>query len=175
MLFLCRVATIVEAIAFAILFCGNITLYLVLREHYTIAEPYAAAIGGLCLALLLFKHNALEKFNKTPKLAEKLFYEVLPKFYDKFTNGMNFIDNRIFAEYKPILYISKTGVKIVEWIENNIFNKTVTLVGKISKALSKQDMILQSGNVQTYNAYAFIIVTVIIALVITGYYTIILN
>ena len=168
-------SNITKAIAFAILFCGNITLYLVLREHYTIAEPYAAAIGGLCLALLLFKHNALEKFNKTPKLAEKLFYEVLPKFYDKFTNGMNFIDNRIFAEYKPILYISKTGVKIVEWIENNIFNKTVTLVGKISKALSKQDMILQSGNVQTYNAYAFIIVTVIIALVITGYYTIILN
>ena len=48
-------------------------------------------------------------------------------------------------------------------------NKSVDLISKTSNELSKKDMLLQSGNVQTYNSYAFIMVTIIIALVIIGY------
>ena len=61
----------IELTAYLILLFGNIALYLVLRQYYTIAEPYSAAIGGLALALLLGKHNSLEKFN-TPKIMERL-------------------------------------------------------------------------------------------------------
>ena len=165
---------IIKAFSFGILLCGNLALYLVLRKHYTIAEPYAAAIGGLCLAILLYKHNALEKFNETPRILEKLFNNFIPKIYAVFADGMNYTDNKILSNYKPISGISKSFVKITNWIEINVFNKTVNFVGNASKWLSKRDMQLQSGNVQTYNAYAFIIVTVITALVIIGY-TIILN
>ena len=165
---------ITKAFAYTILLCGNITLYLALRENYTIAEPFVAAIGGLCLALLLGRHKVLEKFNNTPKIMEKLFYNFVPKIYDKFTSGMNYLDNNILANHKPLIFIAKTGINIVEWIEINILNRTVTLVSDFSKWLSKSNMVLQSGNVQTYNAYAFIIVTIITALVIVGY-TIILN
>ncbi len=165
---------IIKVFSFGILLCGNLALYLVLRKHYTIAEPYAAAIGGLCLAILLYKHNALEKFNKTPRILEKLFNKFIPKIYEVCADGMNYTDNKILSNYKPISGISKSFVKITNWIEINVFNKTVNFVGNASKWLSKRDMQLQSGNVQTYNAYAFIIVTVITALVIIGY-TIILN
>ena len=48
-------------------------------------------------------------------------------------------------------------------------NKSVELIRDISKRFSKTDKYLQSGNVQTYNAYAFILLAIVIALVITGY------
>ena len=163
-----------KAFSYTILLCGNLTLYLALRENYTIDEPFVAAIGGLCLALLFGKHNFLEKIQGTPKIMEKLFYNLIPKMYDKFTNGMNYLNNNILANYKPLIFISKTGVNIIEWMEINIFNKTVCLVSDFSKWVSKQDLILQSKNIQTYNAYAFIIITIISAIVIIGY-TFILN
>lgn len=164
----------IELTAYLILLFGNIALYIALRQYYTIAEPYAAAIGGLALALLLGKHNSLEKFN-TPKIMERLFNNFIPKIYGKFTTVMNSFDNKIFANYKPLICISKSGINIINWIEVNIFNRTVCIISDFSRWVSKQDLILQSGNVQTYNIYAFIIVTIIIALVITGYNTILLN
>lgn len=165
---------IIEVVSFVILLIANIILYTLLRNTYHLGEPYAAAIGGMCLAILLYKHNALEKIKNTPKIMEKLLNNCIPKLYDMFSKGMNYIDNNIFANYKPLLFISKSLVRLIEWIEQNIFNRTVAGVCNLSRWLSKQDLILQSGNIQTYNAYAFIIVTIITALLIIGY-TIILN
>ena len=165
---------LIELLAFVILLLGNLFLYIILRDTYHIKEPFAAAIGGLSLGVLMFKNNTLERFNNTPKLLEKLYNNRIPFIYEKFADGINYIDNKILSNYKPLIFISKILVKIIAWVENNVVNGAVNLLCSASKGISQQDRILQSGNVQTYNAYAFIIITLIIAFVIIGY-TIILN
>lgn len=163
-----------EFLSFIILLFSNISLYIVLRNTYHIKEPFAAALGGICLAILLYKHNALEKIYKTPKILEKIYNNFVPFIYEKLSELADFIDNKILSNYKPLIFVSKLPVKFTDWVETNLMNGGVNLVSRLSKGLSKRDMVLQSGNVQTYNAYAFILVTLIIALLIIGY-TIILN
>ena len=155
--------------AFFILLSGNILLYLLLRGSYHIAEPYAAAVGGVALALLLGKKNVLEKINQTPKFAEKFANQIIPAVYMKISQGLVFVEDNIFSNYKPLIFLLKMPVRIADFIEVKIMNKYVDLVKDISKGLSKYDKYLQSGNIQNYNAYAFIIVTIVIAFVITGY------
>ena len=159
----------IELIAFLILLFGNAGLYIMIFGSYHISEPYAAAVGGTALALLLGKNDKLEKFNTTPKLLEKLYNNVISKIYEKISLGLNFIDTKILSDYKPVLFISKLPVKIVNWVEINIMNKSVRLVTDISKNFSKSDMLLQNKNVQSYNAYAFIMLAIVIALVLVGY------
>ena len=158
-----------EFTAFIILFSSNILLYLVLKGSYHVAEPYAAGVGGVALALLVGKNNGLEKFNQTPKIAERLSNLVVPAWYMKISQGLYVIENKVFSNYKPLLYISKLTVRIADIIEEKVMNKSVETVRDISKFFSRCDKHMQSGNVQTYNAYAFILVTIIIAFVITGY------
>ena len=158
-----------EITAFFILLSGNILLYIFLRSSYHIAEPYAAGVGGAAFALLLFKHNVLENFNKTPKIAENVSNVFVPAIYMKISQGFAFIDNKIFSNYKPILFISKLPVRIADFIEVKIMNKSVDLIRDITKGFSKFDKYMQTGNIQRYNAYAFIFVSIVIALVITGY------
>ena len=158
-----------ELVAQLILLFGNISLYMLIREKYHLAEPFAASIGGIGLALLVYKHNALEKYSDTPKILEKFFNKLLPYLYQKFADLCNYIDKNIFSDYKTILSVSKKAVSIVDWTEKNIMNRTVTTVSNLAKSMSKCDMQLQSGNVQTYNAYAIIITTIITAFVIIGY------
>ena len=160
---------IIELAAFLILLSGNVLLYIILSGSYNLAEPFAASTGGLALALLLGKNGKLEKLNTTPKLMENFSNNFVPCMYSTITNGLNFIENKVVSNYKPILYISKLPVHITGWIEENVMNKSVALIKDIFKSFSKYDKFLQSGNVQTYNAYAFIFVSVVIAFVITGY------
>ena len=140
-----------------------------MRGSYHLAEPIAAAFGGLCLGLLLAKNNTLEKINQTPKALEKLYNKFVPALYKKISQGLNFTDNKILSNYSILIFLSKLTVKVTNIIEEKIMNKSVSFVSDISKEFSKRDMILQNGNVQTYNAYAFILVTLVIALVIMGY------
>ena len=44
----------------------------------------------------------------------------------------------------------------------NVMNKSVGMVSDISKSISKGEMLLQNRNVQSYNAYAFIIVSIVL-------------
>jgi cytochrome b subunit of formate dehydrogenase len=111
----------------------------------------------------------LEKFNKTPKIAENVSNVFVPAIYMKISQGLAFIDNKIFSNYKPILFISKLPVRIADFIEVKIMNKSVDLIRDITKGFSKFDKYMQTGNIQRYNAYAFIFVSIVIALVITGY------
>ena len=159
----------IELGTFLILLFGNIVLYIILLGSYSLSEPYAAAIGGAGLAILTGKHNNLERFNKTPKLLEKFYNKVVSTTFDNTAGLLNFIENRFFANYKQILFFSKIPVKVTGWIEENVMNKSVSLICEFSKNISKHNMIMQSGNVQTYNAYAFIIVTAVIAFVIICY------
>lgn len=159
----------VELFSYLILFFANAGLYVILLGTYHLAEPFAAATGGIALALLLGKNNCLEKLNKTPKLLEKFYNDIVSLLYAKISQGLSFADTNILANYKPVLFISKLFVKITNWIETNVMNKSVSFVSSTFKWISKRDMLMQSGNVQTYNAYAFIMAATVIALVIVGY------
>lgn len=160
---------LIELIAFLILFLGNVSLYIILRSSYSINEPFAAATGGVALALLLGKNNALEKLSNTPKLLEKFYKGFVPYVYEKFTQVLNLIENKVLYNYSPIIFMAKLPIKITNWIEINIMNKSVKLISNASKEISKRDMMLQNGNIQAYNAYAFILITIAISLVIAIY------
>ena len=158
-----------ELISYIILLSGNICIYLIIKNHTHIAEPAVISVGGLCLALLLNNHNALEKVNTTPKILEKFYNNFISFVYTKISDLCNFIEKNIFTNYKLLLLISKAPVKITNWIEQNIMNKSVSFVSESAKKLSQKDMVLQSGNVQTYNAYALIIITIITVFTIIVY------
>ncbi len=152
-----------------ILIFMNVLLYVFLRGTYHISEPIVAAFGGILLAILLYKKGLLEKLSTTPKIAEKLNNQIIPKIFEYTANCLNIIETRLFGNYKPILCISKLCVKTSNWIEENIMNKSVGITSDTSKLLSETDKRLQSGNIQNYNAYGFIIITAIITLVIISY------
>ena len=76
---------------------------------------------------------------------------------------------KILSNYKPLIFCAKTNIRFVNWIETAIMNKTVQITAEFVRKISQFDSKLQTKNVQTYNAYAFIIITVIICLIIFGY------
>lgn len=155
----------------AVLFLLNIVFYFAVRGKvaYKVAEPFWAALAGWAAVYFLYTKNLLTKFDKTPKLLERFYNNVLAKIYEKFAIAMNFIDVKVFGNYKPLLIASKCGVKTAEWIEENIMDKSVTLTVNLTKILSKWGSKLQTKNIQSYNAYAFILVTVVVSLVIIAY------
>ena len=149
----------------------NIVFYFAVRGKvaYKVAEPFWAALAGWAAVYFLYTKNLLTKFDKTPKLLERFYNNVLAKIYEKFAIAMNFIDVKVFGNYKPLLIASKCGVKTAGWIEENIMNKSVTLTADLTKMLSKWGSKLQTKNIQSYNAYAFILVTIVVSLVIIAY------
>lgn len=155
----------------AVLFLLNIVFYFAVRGKvaYKVAEPFWAALAGWAAVYFLYTKNLLTKFDKTPKLLERFYNNVLAKIYEKFAIAMNFIDVKVFSNYKPLLIASKCGVKTAGWIEENIMNKSVTLTADLTKMLSKWGSKLQTKNIQSYNAYAFILVTIVVSLVIIAY------
>ena len=104
---------------------------------------------------------------------DKIYNNFVVKFYNKFAEVLTFIDNRIFANYKPILCLSKLGVKIAGIIETKIMNKTVSFVSDTAKSISKSDLKAQTGNIQRYNLYAFVILTIILSTLLIAYIAII--
>lgn len=155
----------------AVLFLLNIVFYFAVRGKvaYKVAEPFWSALAGWAAVYFLYTKNLLTKFDKTPKLLERFYNNVLAKIYEKFAIAMNFIDVKVFGNYKPLLIASKCGVKTAGWIEENIMNKSVTLTADLTKMLSKWGSKLQTKNIQSYNAYAFILVTIVVSLVIIAY------
>ena len=159
-----------------ILFLLNIIFYFFMREKvsYKIAEPFWTALAGWVAVYLLYRKNLLTRFDETPKLMEKFYNNVLTRIYDKIAAAMNFIDVKVFANYKILTAVSKAGVSTAGWIENNIMNNTVNFTVASAKKLSEWGGKIQTKNIQSYNAYAFILLTLIITLVIIGY-TVMLN
>ena len=104
---------------------------------------------------------------------DKFYTGFCTKAYDIFTRGCGWVDTRVFGEYRPILWVSKTGVKITEFIETKIMNGVVNVITACAKGFSKLDIRVQNGNIQRYNAYAFIIITTIITCLIFAYVAII--
>ena len=160
-----------EFVPIALLFLVNIAFYFVIRKHaeYKIAEPFWCALAGWGLVYFLHTKNLLLKFKETPKFLEKFYNKIIARIYETTSEISDFIDVKILSNYKPLIWICKLSVRIFGFIEYKIMNGAVKLTASVMKGFSKYDSCLQSGNVQTYNAYAFIIVTVIISCVIAAY------
>lgn len=151
----------------------NIAFYFYIRTQvkYEISEPFwAALLAWVCVYVLYIK----DMFGEFPILSngfylDKFYSETISSAYNKIANFADFIDTKILADYKPIISTAKFGVKVSEFVENNIMNGTVKLITDTSKWFSTLYLKAQTGNVQRYNAYAFIIITAIITCLIIGY------
>ncbi len=155
----------------AFLFLLNIIFYFFIRGNvsYKVAEPFWAALVGWAVVYLLHIKNLLTKFSDTPKLLEKFYNNILTKIYEFISCFANIIEIKVFSDYKPLIWFAKFDVKLINWVELNIMNRAVLLTTDFAKKLSEWNGKLQSRNVQNYNAYAFIILTVVLCLVIIGY------
>lgn len=149
----------------------NIVFYFYIRTkiEYQIAEPFYIAVVGWVLVYFLYQKDLLLKFQNTPKLLEYFYNRFLPKVYDYLTNWMNYIDINVFSNYKPVVWCAKMKVNCINWVEKNLMDGSVNLITNTSKFISEFDKKSQTGNVQVYNSYAFIITTVIISCVIIAY------
>jgi NADH:ubiquinone oxidoreductase subunit 5 (subunit L)/multisubunit Na+/H+ antiporter MnhA subunit len=159
---------IAEFIPLILLVFANIIFYLPFRGLYNLSEPFAAAIGGTCLALLLLKNNLYENL-QVPQLIQKLSYEFIPAWYKGFTLFCEKIETNILSNYKPVIFISKLAVGFVGWIEKNIMDGAVQTTARFMKTISKTDKLMQKHNVQNYNLYAFWTITLIFVLIICCY------
>jgi hypothetical protein len=98
------------------------------------------------------------------------FYLLLSeKLYGGFAKLCDKIDLNILSNYKPILFFAKLGVNVSAFVEDKIMNGTINLVTKTFRKISLLDSRGQNGSIQNYNAYAFIIITVVITCLIFGY------
>ena len=165
-----------EYIPIAGLLLLNVIFYFFTRGKlsYKVAEPFWTALAGWATVYLLYRKNLLDRFNQTPKLMEKFYNTILVTIYTQIAKICNRIDINVFANYKPILYLTSGSIKVTGWIETNVMNKSVALVAMSAKKFSELDSKMQKKNVQIYNTYAFILITIIISLVIIGY-TLMLN
>ena len=109
--------------------------------------------------------NLFDNFIISPSFANNNIFNI----YSTFLNAMQKNSYLLAGEatnYIPLVWCAKLPVKITGWIEENIINKIVKLTAFGLKSLSHIDMKAQSGNIQRYNAYAFIIVTLILSCLI---------
>ena len=160
-----------EYLPIALLFILNIAFYFFIRRHseYKIAEPFYTALAGWLVVYIFYTKNWLTKVTETPKLLEKFYNNILSYIFYKISLACDFVDTKILNNYKPLCATLKIGIKVADFIETYIMNGTVKLVSDGSKKLSEINSILQNGNVQTYNAYAFILLTIVVTFVIVTY------
>lgn len=169
---------LLSAIGFLLL---NIIFYFYLRGQveYTIAEPFWSALLAWILVYLLYTKNWFVKIPLIYELSYEGFY--VDKFYSKVCNCVydkicwisENIENKVFANYKPIKLMADFGVRIFAFVEHSVMNGTVKVIGNCFKGISQKYKIAQSGNIQNYNAYAFVIITVILTSLILAYSAII--
>ena len=159
----------------------NITFYIFLRKQveYSVAEPFWAAITAWILVYLLYIKNWFKKIPLIYPLAyngfylDKFYTNIISKIYENICSIASWLDLKIFANYTPLISIPKFGVKITSLIENSIMNKSVNFIEKSFKYFSQKYKQAQSGNIQRYNAYAFMIITAILTFLILAYTAII--
>ncbi len=159
----------------------NIILYVILRLKfsYKITEPFWSALFGWIFVYILYTKN---KFIKIPILYEicyEGFYfdKILTSFSDKLFNYISTIsekiEHKIFENYTVLNASARIAVNFSGLIENKIMNKSVELIKNGLLKISENDLKMQQGNIQRYNLYAFLIITVIITCLILAYTAII--
>lgn len=169
--------SILEKFSFAGLLILNILFYYYLHKtsHYKIAEPFWAALTAWVVVYVLYIKNAFWKVPILYPLAEsgfyleKLYMDIFVRAYDIFARISVWTDIRILGNYKLPLSITKFGVKTFSFIEEKFMNGAVRLTISAFKRFSLFYLKSQTGNIQRYNAYAFIIITLILTSLILGY------
>lgn len=157
----------IEEIMPFILLLINIFVCFYLNIKVNIIISFLCGLAGVSIAVLLYKYTSW-RIN-TPKISELINNKLIPHAYAIFATNFNWIENHIFSNYKPVNFILKNMISIINWIETYIMNGCVYAVVRISKNLSGTFKRIQSGNIQTYNAYAFILFTLITVMVILSY------
>lgn len=155
----------------------NILFYFYLHKNfqYKIAEPFWAALTAWVVVYVLYIKNAFWKVPILYPIAyngfylDKIYTSLLVKIYNWVANLCAWIDLKIFGNYLLLTSSAKFGVKTFALIENKVMNGALNLTTKFFKKLSLIDSRAQSGNIQHYNAYAFIIITIILTCLIFGY------
>ena len=165
-----------------ILLSLNIVFYVYLRIHmaYKIEWVSVVSLASIIVACVYY----LKNFNfKIPLLyqlclngfyLDKLYVNIFAKVYGQICKLLDLIDIYVFSNYKPIISTAKAGVKITDFIENKVMNKSVDIIKNVSKWASKEEIRYQTGNIQRYNTYAFVIITAIISCLIITYTTILI-
>jgi NADH-quinone oxidoreductase subunit L len=162
-----------------ILLIMNIVFYFYIRTQfkYEISIPFWTSLTAWVCTYILYIKNSFRKVPIIYSLALEGFY--LDKFYSNnivqvynwISNKLNNIETKIFSNYNLIIYLANLGVKVSNYIETKIMDGSVSLITKSAKMISLIDLKAQDGNIQKYNAYAYIIITTIITCLIIGYTT----
>ena len=169
-----------ELIASLGLFVLNIVFYIYLHFtcKYSVAEPFWAALTAWICVYVLYLKSAFWKVPILYPIAKNGFYldkfymTICAKAYGCIANICNFIDTKLFANYKPVLVLAKGSVKLFSFVENKIMNGALNTLVRLFRKISYIDLRAQDGNIQRYNIYAFIIITLILVCLIFGYMTI---
>ena len=168
---------ILEIVAMGGLLLLNLVFYFYLYKtvSYKVAEPFWAALTAwVCVYILYIK----KAFWRIPILypitfngfyLDNLYNLICEKFYKNFADLCNVIETRFFANYTLPIKMTKLGVLTSSFIENKIMNGYINFVKKSFKDISLLNLKAQNGNIQRYNTYAFIIITVILVSLILAY------
>lgn len=168
---------VLEIFACTTLLLLNILFYFYLHKtvQYKISEPFWSALTAWIVVYVLYIKNAFWKVPILYQLSyngfylDKFYTNVVAKIYEISARICNWIDLKIFGNYSLVVGSANLGVKTFAFVENKIMNGTVNFVAKFFKKLSMLDLRAQNGNIQKYNAYAFIIITIILTCLILGY------
>ena len=155
----------------------NVAFYFYLRNQveYKIAEPFWSALTAWVCVYILYRKNA---FWKVPFIynwsfngfyLDEFYTKICTKIYSGFSKICMFVEDKIFANYIPVVCATKKSVKIAGFVEKNIMNAYVNLTVKASKKISIMGSRLQNSSIQKYNMYAFIIVTLVLSCLILAY------
>ena len=172
---------ITEIISILGFFMFNICFYIYLKHFvkYQITEPFWFALAACILVYILHKKNAFKQIPIIYPIClnglylDYFYSKTIVKLYNTFSKFLNFIDLKIFGNYAPVFFLSKFGVNAIAFIEDRVMNKSVLLISEAFKTASKYDIKAQTGKIQKYNLYAFIIITIILSILLIAYTTII--
>lgn len=137
----------------------NIVFYIIFRNSCEHIIPKILLLVFVAVGIL-FSYVKI----KLPKLIEYFYNHCITYIYNKIAYCTCFIEQKIFSNYKPVILSVKTCVKCINLIEENVMNRSIKKIADFGKYISIQDSLMQSKNVQSYNAYAFIIITIIVVL-----------
>ena len=100
---------------------------------------------------------------------DKFYSGVCVKIYNIIGNFSNFIELKLLSNYSPVIWCSKFCVKVFKFIEDKIMNGGVNFISDSFSKFSIFDLKCQNGNLQRYNTYAFVILTLILLGILLGY------
>ena len=170
-----------ELLAIISLFIFNIVLYIYLHinAQYKVAEPFWAALTAWVCVYIFYLKSAFWRVPVLYPLAynglyvDKLYSECFVKIYESLAHCLNKLDLKVLANYKLCVGFAKLSVRVFNFIEINIINAFVGAIVKAFKKCSLINVKAQNGNIQRYNIYAFVILTIILTSLILGYTAII--